>query len=90
MEIPRRYWVSRWEGYPINLTKNCESCPYHRVIEAFEVCGFGVAWKELVKSANMTSCGKLKWPGTERTRSVKFLDKLIASQQSKSSEYSNK
>lgn len=47
MEIPKGY--SRWDGSYKNYTKDCNSCPFYREIKEHELCGWGVAFKYLVR-----------------------------------------
>lgn len=56
--------VSRWDGSPIGLTKECQGCPYRKPVmrddELAQLCTWGVAWKVLSEVENPKSCQKLK------------------------------
>lgn len=64
-----------WDGTTILLTKNCEDCPYNRVLQKTRICGWGVSWKILTKPRKkLRKCEKLKDPEDNDQRSVHYLD----------------
>ena len=73
MRIPK---MSRWDGSSKAYTKNCNTCEAYRKITGKELCGWGIAFKYLERTANQRKCELInkKQP---QNNSLKYLDKLI-------------
>ncbi len=76
MEIPQRPWM-RWESSYKNYTKNCLQCEWYRKIDDQELCGWGVAFKYLVKSEKLRTCEIKNRKDKPNYPSIKYLDELI-------------
>jgi len=76
MKIPRRYWVSRWEGSYKDYTKNCDGCEWYRKIDDKELCGWGKAFKYLVRTEKRRQCQIIDRK-QEFIPSAKYLDELV-------------
>ncbi len=76
MEIPKRH--SRWDGSRKYYTKNCDECEFYRKIEDKELCGWGIAFKYLIKTEKPRKCNVLRRGLPEFGKhSVEYLDKII-------------
>jgi len=82
--IPKRTY-QRWDGGIIYFTKDCEGCDFYREINNQSLCGWGIAFKYLVKKEKPKKCAirniPIKEPWIER--SYKYLDSLIKGEEFK-------
>ena len=83
MKIPGRY---RWDGSSNHYTKNCSSCQWYRKIEDSELCGWGAAFKYLIRVENMRKCEIRNRPQPEHP-SVEYLDEIIAALSKQKTEF---
>jgi len=48
--------MNRYDGLEKVRTKNCDSCPYLRIVKNEERCYWGVAWKPLFPTERPAKC----------------------------------
>ncbi len=75
MDVPKRHWV-RYDGFHKSLTQDCDGCEWYRKIVGEELCGWGEAFKYLVKTENPRKC-EVKSREQEPNPSVKYIDKIL-------------
>ncbi len=76
MEIPKRRG-NKWDGTFKGYTKDCKSCEFYREIENKELCGWGVAFKYLVRPIKLRKCEVKNREFEYYYHSVKYLDEII-------------
>ncbi len=77
MGIPKRRG-SRWDGTFKDYTKDCGSCEFYRIIKNEKLCGWGVAFKYLVKPIKLRKCEvKNREFKDDYWRSIKYLDEIV-------------
>ncbi len=76
--IPKRKY-QRWDGELIHLTKDCNTCDFHRNMNNHDLCGWGIAFKYLVKKEKIRRCEIRNRPiETYHTHhSLEYLDSLV-------------
>jgi len=75
MEIPKRHY-QRWDGGANYYTKDCDQCEFYRKIEDKELCGWGKAFKYLIRNKKPKKCDLLRRELPQK-QSIKYLDKII-------------
>jgi hypothetical protein len=81
MDIPRRLWRTKYDGFSKDYTADCSSCPFYRELEGEGLCGIGVAFKYLLRGKNDGRACKAKNTTPERgenDRSVHYLDHFLS------------
>ncbi len=73
MEIEKR---TRWDGSSKTYTLDCNNCEWYRRIGRRELCGWGIAFKYLIRTNNSRRC-EIKNRGAPENQSIKYLDKLL-------------
>jgi len=76
MEIPKRRY-EQWDGGSKYLTIDCPQCDWYREIKGMKLCGWGEAFKYLVKRKSPRKCEVKNREQKSFEPSTKYLDGII-------------
>ena len=76
MKIPKRFGIM-WDGDYKAYTKDCLECGWYRKIDDRELCGWGIAFKYLVKLEKLRTCEVRNRKDKPKHPSIKYLNKLV-------------
>ncbi len=79
MGIPKRHY-QRWDGGYKNLTNNCSECRFYRRIKDNQLCGWGIAFKYLIKPEKTLRKCDLSEREQTKYPSFTYLDEVIVAQ----------